>query len=359
MLEFHWFVDPRGYRWEDVEILSPPKTAPTKTVPKPPYLTAGPMIQLQLPYQPLRGLTGVFRTFAETEPTKAGIGVFANKYGLLGGDITLTLSFPEPTLKSPTRIEPGHGEPFSTWAFEILYMRQLVRLWDMANARDVHGLSQYIRWHKEEDGILYDSNPDLEEEIDLRFELKILHSGEEAKTPILHVRHWIATPGRWSELLDRFRYGDVIQPALYYVQRIVNEKLKGHVSARLLWAPDRTKLDLCFVPESLRDALWLQFAHAIACNIDHRPCDECHTWFELSPKVARTDKRYCSPICRNRAYQHRIAKAQQLHADSVSVENIAQQLKTDIKTVQRWLAKHLPQTGKRRRGRPRKQLTTS
>ena len=357
MLEFYWDVDQGGYQWEDVALF-----CPSEKEPKPPYLTAGPIKSGRrswVRYQPLRRDTGLFRTFIETEPTNAGIRDFANKFGLLGGDVTLVLSFPQPTAQSPTAIEPGHGEPLHKWVCEILHMRQIVRLWDMAKAHDVQGLSQYIRWNKEKDSILYDSHPDLEEEIDLPVELEKFYPGEEVTTPILHVRHWIATPGEWSVPLERFRYDDVIQPALYYVQRIVNEQLKGHVSARLLWAPDRTKLDLCFVPGSLRDALWLQFAHAIACKIDYRPCDECHTWFELSPKIARADKRYCSAICRNRAYQHRIARAQQFHADGVAVADIAQQLETDMKTVQRWLAKHVPQIEKRRRGRPRKQLTSS
>jgi hypothetical protein len=341
MLEFWWEVYQEGYQWENVELWGPYEHPP-----KPPFLTAGPFRRRWsvMYYQALRQYTGLFRDFVATAPTKEGIRVFANKYGLLGGDITYPIVFRTP--QSPNDVEPGHGEPLSAWIREILVMRQVVTLWDLAHAGDVKGLSQYIHWREE--GVLYDSHPHLEEKLPLPIALGILHFAEENGPPLYHRRAWIATSTAHPELLQQFSSGDVVQPARYYVQRGVNEYLQGHVSARLLWADRRTRLDLCFVPESLKDALWLQFAHAIAGNKDYRPCVECATWFELSPKVARADKRYCSRVCRNRAYQQRVAQAQALFAEGVTLEKIARQLDTGVKEVEGWSARKRS-TGRRGR----------
>ena len=43
-------------------------------------------------YSPLRTCPGLFRTFAATPPSEDGILGFANRYGMLGGDLSRVLT---------------------------------------------------------------------------------------------------------------------------------------------------------------------------------------------------------------------------------------------------------------------------
>jgi hypothetical protein len=204
-------------------------------------------------------------------------------------------------------------------------MRQALELWDMARNEHVEALSRYIQWvtpHR----IVYDSNPDRE-------------PGETPEPPYMHVRNWIATEEVHPELLQRFRPGNVIQPALYRVQQVLNEHLKGRVSPRMLWDPQFVHLGLYFVPDSLLGALWLQFAQAIDANKDYRRCRECGKWFVLSPETARTNKLFCSNACRSKAYRKRQVEAQRLYAEGVPIEKIADKLGSDLKTVRSWVTR--------------------
>ena len=100
----------------------------------------------------------------------------------------------------------------------------------------------------------------------------------------------------------------MIEPALSYIQRVVNHRLKGSVSPRLLWNRDRSRLGVYVAPGSLLGALWLQFAQAIEHDNNFRRCVECGTWFELTPRTARSDKVYCTNACRTKAYRKRQAE---------------------------------------------------
>ena len=64
---------------------------------------------------------------------------------------------------SPNSFEPGDGEPLNAWITEILVMRQIVTLWDLAQEETIKELSQCIHWYDR--GVLYDSHPDLKERI--------------------------------------------------------------------------------------------------------------------------------------------------------------------------------------------------
>ena len=57
-----------------------------------PFLTDGRPIgagglSASLRYQPLAAFSGLFRVFADTEPSRDGIKAFADRFGPLGGDI--------------------------------------------------------------------------------------------------------------------------------------------------------------------------------------------------------------------------------------------------------------------------------
>src|SRR5207244_929510 len=130
--------------------------------------------------------------------------------------------------------------------------------------------------------------------------------------------------------------GDVIQPAREYVRRVVEQQLAGNLSPRMIEVPGEETLTLRLQPASLHHALWLQFAFAITGNKSYRRCPECQRWFELSPVLNRADRLFCSNACRTRAYRQRITRARDLRAQGVELEPIAQQLDTDVKTVEGW-----------------------
>jgi hypothetical protein len=80
---------------------------------------------------------------------------------------------------------------------------------------------------------------------------------------------------------------------------------------------------------------------AIDGNKKYRPCEACHTWFEISAQAARTSKKYCGDTCRIRAYRERLAetqeKARQLRAKGKSYKAIANELKTDAEAIKKWV----------------------
>ena len=45
-----------------------------------------------------------------------------------------------------------------------------------------------------------------------------------------------------------------------------------------------------------------------------RQCLQCGTWFEISPRAARTDRVFCSDACRFKAYRERQSRARRMHA---------------------------------------------
>ncbi len=223
-------------------------------------------------YRPLSH-TGLFRTFAETTPTREGILSFAHRYGRLGSTIDTLAAVTDPD-KSTEAI--CFAERFEDWVYQIRTMHSAVSLWEMVQNHDTKGLQQFIIWEK----------------YSVRFQ-----------SP--HSSSVIAGPD-WQEVLwRRFQAGDVIEPALVVVQDIVNKNLVRRVSPQLLLKHDSPGLILYHLPTSLLDALWLQFAQAINGNKRYQRCRECNDAFELTPEITRADRVYCSDACRMKAYRRR------------------------------------------------------
>jgi hypothetical protein len=276
-------------------------------------------------YNPLRldSDSGLFRTFAELDPTPDGIRAFADKYGLLGGDLSVLILLQG--MGAPSEAEIGVGESRKAWAEEIRAMRQAVALWDMLQAGDTDKLSRHF-WWEGQNILKYVSDPP-----------SVPGEGLGGAPPTTQPQpESFSVRGAW---LERFHPGDVIEPARYAVQRLVNRHLKEWGSSQLLWERRSTRLRLHLVPDGLAGALWLQFARAIDGEKTYRRCRECPTWFELSPDIARTNRFYCSDACRLKAYRRRKAHARQLHAGGMPLEEIARQLGTDLARVRGWVSR--------------------
>jgi hypothetical protein len=206
-------------------------------------------------------------------------------------------------------------------------MRNAVELWENARAGDIEKLAKRIRWQgssaKGEDAWPY---------------TRVSYHGPFSAWAG-QKRFVIASERNKRRAFDRFEDGEVVFPAWYALQRIVNEKLRQHNALpKLLWDFNRREpeLALAFVPESLIAALWLQFSHAITGDKEYRQCEQCGRWFELAAEV-RADGKFCQGSCRSRAYRARKAEARKLHAEGVSISAIAKRLNSTSKTVKGWV----------------------
>jgi hypothetical protein len=143
---------------------------------------------------------------------------------------------------------------------------------------------------------------------------------------------------RAVDLWELLKRGETTGEEVEELQRVVSEQLQ-HTTAPLLTADTRRGgMALQFRPLSLRGALWLQLAEAVAQNKKYRQCESCKCWFELSPERARADSLYCKGGCRSRAYRLRQELARQLHDQGKTPRQIGLELGSDAATVKKWLA---------------------
>ena len=112
---------------------------------------------------------------------------------------------------------------------------------------------------------------------------------------------WVAHPkvSDFDVLRRNIPPGDVASAGRYYVHRVVNEHLRGHVNAHIL--PFRASI-LRFAPNSLLAAIYLRFALEVSGGRGRmRECLGCGMEFPPS----RRDQDYCGKNCRERAYYRR------------------------------------------------------
>lgn len=257
----------------------------------------------QRAYRPLEAFPALFRAFAGTAPDEVGVKAFADKFGLLGGDVS------EAIHESRAGQEPLLiGEPLAAWTAEILAMRAALRLWDMSRAGDVHGLAHHVVWGT---GKPPRTKPKLTPAQQV---MAYAGSGRGAVTVVTDelgarvVYH--PTAPAIGGASPPWPDGDLAGPALDYVQREINEHLHDRVEPRLLWSPDRARLELRITPTCLAGAVWLQFARAVATGKSYRQCAVCASWYEVGQRAARTTRRYCSNACRLRAHRARHANTE-------------------------------------------------
>jgi hypothetical protein len=319
-LQFLWRVAEGGYRWLD----SRPGFEPHQK--RQPFLTDGRPVGTGgwrvMQYQPLAAFPGLFRVFADTKPSREGVKAFADRFGPLGPDVAKQIPLHDQT--NAKGVPLGTGEALSAWSDEVLMMRFAIDIWEAARDGDAGRLGRVISWTEDGSGVQILSHPDLAK-------------GEVPEAPARVERAWIASTQLGNGVLDRFVRGDLVKPALHYVQSTINAKLEGRASPRLLWDAKRERLGLYMVPDGLIGALWLQLAKAVERDSKFRQCAECGIWFELAPGTARADKLYCSTPCRTKAYRKRQAEAARLHGEGRSLEDIARELDSDPDTVRGWI----------------------
>jgi transposase-like protein len=293
--DFVWEVPAHGFRW----------IASEGTIQLSERAPAGGRRQVRR-YRPLDRYPALFRIFAGTPPTEDGILAFANQYGVLG------LS----------------NESLQGWACQIGQLRFAVTLWNAIEAGDIETVRRYVKVKEAEGGqtILY-RHDDEPEPIEANVTLHALAGPPDTS-------RWVFIP---AHLMQYFPPGDSIHGALFLVQEIIDQRLRVGMATRMRYDAEQDRLGLQVVPKSLLGALWFRFARSIDEHQRYRQCLECGIWFEISDEGSRSSRLFHSNACRSKAYRKRQATAQQFFASGVSVEMIAEQLESDVKTVQGWL----------------------
>lgn len=224
---------------------------------------------------PLKHFPGkLHRVFAQTSPTPEAILRFANNFGRLGGDIPGLIAVKD---LGDGKSLLGPGEDQRKWIKEITVIAAAVSLWDWVRERNTERLSEEVYW----DGDL------------------VRVGGRKGML--------IAAKNYRRDLFETIERGDVIQPALLAVQRIVNKHIWERTGARLLLNREG-ELEQHIVPNGLIGAIWLDFALAIDGNTQYRKCERCGTAFPVFPKGHR--RKFCSDKCRSAQHRHRHSRGE-------------------------------------------------
>ena len=142
------------------------------------------------------------------------------------------------------------------------------------------------------------------------------------------------------ELWEKIEIGDPIMPAWAYLKVEIDLALHhtaAEVAAEMDWDPRQGRPGLRFVAPTMSSAVWLQFADAVQNDRKYSRCKECGKWFEVAPDAARTNRRFCSNGCRSKAYRERQDRARRMFAEKKRIEQIAEELDSDVATVRRWI----------------------
>jgi hypothetical protein len=141
-LNFNWEVIQAGYRWLETHAMGQsPKVrwhylTPVSRRGSAPYMARR--------YHPLSAYSGLFRTFAATELSLDGVKAFADRFGLLGGDLSRQIVLLDQGREG--KRPGGVGEHVHDWLKEIVAMQRAVDLWEAARQGDAEHLGRIIFW---------------------------------------------------------------------------------------------------------------------------------------------------------------------------------------------------------------------
>lgn len=280
---FLWQVPTSGFHWDsDMEPIgtsNPESRSPAHKHDRAPWLTTSTPMGVGFDARQYSPLTKpqLFREFARLAPSHnlEQYAAFASKWGHLGYDTVL--HYPNLS-KQPLNV----GESRDIWDRETAAASLLLHVHDAVSRRDTTLLSEMIVWNDQA----------------VAFQVPNTWNDPLGQQP-----------GSWSviahrsvqsqrELLGRWKVGDLIEPARYYVHKEVNDKLKGRVSPAVL--PFR-RGEIAFFPESLLASLYLLFALELSGRRQQVECQGCGEYFT----PGRANQRYHNDRCRKTAFNSR------------------------------------------------------
>jgi hypothetical protein len=246
-------------------------------------------------YEPDK-VTGMFRIFADLDGTEEAVLGFAKRFGLLGKEFKSRRFVKEvpgfPPFDDEVRWFPDFNL-VDRWRTEIASMRLC-----LAVLRGDNG------------GVSIESGPVSGSPWTLRarwgeFESTVRRISESNSWEITHrfsgkpVVSWTSDSWRISTSQNYDLLEDL-------GETITNAHLSSRTPTLLLHDTDVGHPVCVARPVNLIGFLWLQLAAAIDGDKPYRKCSAngCGNWFELTPKVSRSDKKFCSQACRSRVYRH-------------------------------------------------------
>jgi hypothetical protein len=256
-------------------------------------------------YHPLREETGLFRTFARTDPSPDGILDFANRFGELG--------WPEYVSAGVVSGSDPAGD-LRAWQHHVAEMRRLVALWDALKQGDWRGVVKQLPTYL----------------------IGLKPPAADARLADLAVTHLLSTVGQELTTLVRPPDSPDLLPEAEPVRRLLGGVRGG-------WDPVARQPVARLVVRGLLQAMYCQFAWSMLGDKKYNCCPVCGKWFEVGPAVqpgARSDKSVCSTSCRVKQYRRRKYRARELRAGGWSLARIARELGTDTDTIKRWVSQH-------------------
>jgi hypothetical protein len=281
-------------------------------------------------YRPLDIGIALHRELAASGAAPEGWLAFANKYGNLGCSSIRWEVLPAPGISaSPPRLV----ETKEDWKIVVVWLREALRVWDMARDADEDGLAEVIRWKK--GGVARYRPP--------RSVLKELGERDWPGKPQVKGYDIIGSAPGAADLRRRIPRGDLIRPATLFVHQLIHGHLWGEVGPQLVWDGKRNRTVRQDTPRSLLGAIYLGFAQEVMSLRKPAKCRVCGRWFELSPvpgrsyRQTRSDRATCSTACRCKAYRERQESARQMFASGKSVKEIAKALDCSPVAVKGWV----------------------
>jgi hypothetical protein len=224
---------------------------------------------------------------------------------------------------------PDGEVALEAWLDHLAHMQCLSRLWMHLQREDRDRLAPHFVWKNAGKGlhVHFASHPPASK-------------GKELALSYRPIKGRITSSAIGAELLPTLRSKDPLLAGwAYLLQELAAQldKASVRVAPIVSWDEHRRRPVLSFATEALLQALWFQLADAVCNERTFTRCRECGTWLEVAPDAARTHRRFCSHACRTRAYRQRQLQARQGYAGGQSLQQIAQELGSDVATVRGWV----------------------
>jgi hypothetical protein len=236
-----------GFRWNTDFCLAPGLTRPESRLATPwlvsrPFGIADPAQQY-----PLFEEKDALRRFMRLSPTLEAIKHFADTHGYLGIPVALY----DPKKDGQPDNVVWMGESLRFWQREIEEIRVLVTLWELIRDKQIEMLTKHIIWHRQPRGVRFEwLSPDSSQHAWITKESLLPEEAKEKHQGPLYL---------WT-------FGDVINPALYYLCTQINQRLAGHVNPTLF--PLQRK-EMYVLPDCLLSALYV----LLAMEVREQPAD--------------------------------------------------------------------------------------
>ncbi|MDX2253214.1 MAG: hypothetical protein NW202_13090 [Nitrospira sp.] len=284
LFHFTWSVPDRGYVWRN----DMKADIPLGTGERPPFLMVHPESKTETRYDPLPDDedgsedTPLFQQFADLDLSQETIKAFADRWGWLGASTRLA---PSKSRKKIVTVEKG--ESLEIWLREIQDVRRAVTLWKWSKRKDS---AVQVTWESKECVRVrisrYASKPD--------------NGQKDPDEVLLHQRFL-------PDLFDKFRHNNPVLPAQAALALLINKKLNGLASPRLLL--NRHGTIQGFVrPRNLLAAIWVQLYQAIQGQRRIVACKYCHQLMDVTGhRVSKTAHSRCGHNAKMNRYRKKRA----------------------------------------------------